>query len=219
MPMGALTIVLADDHHVIRNGLRLLLETKLHAQIVGEGANGADAVALVAREQPDLLIVDVMMPGMNGLEVTRQVRQLAPRTRVLVLSMYGDEAHVRDALRAGATAYVLKDALSDDFIYAIEQAARGQRYLSSALTEQALTWLAEDATAAVPEPAPLTAREREVLCLVAQGHTSADIAGQLVISVRTVDWHRANLLHKLHLHTTADLVRYAIAHGIIDDTE
>lgn len=217
--MAALSIVLADDHHVVRNGLRLLLENKLNAQIVGETANGLDTVALVKQLQPDLLIVDVMMPGMNGLDVTRQVRQVSPRTRVVVLSMYGDEAHVRDALRAGATAYVLKDALSDDFVFAIQQAASGQRYLSPALAEQAITWLAEDAQAGSHEPsALLTTREREILQLVAQGRTSAEIAAQLVISVRTVDWHRANMLHKLGLRTSAELVRYAIERGMLSDT-
>ena len=217
--MGTPTIVLADDHHVVRNGLRLLLENKLHAQIVGEAANGPDTVAMVEALQPDLLIVDVMMPGMNGLDVTRHVRQTVPKTRVVVLSMYGDEAHVRDALRAGATAYVLKDSLSDDFVYAIQQAAQGQRYLSPALTEQAITWLAEDGVTATNEPSGmLTPREREILRLVAQGRTSAEIAAQLVISIRTVDWHRANMLHKLGLHTSAELVRYAIERGILSST-
>jgi two-component system response regulator NreC len=217
--MGALTIVLADDHHVVRNGLRLLLENKLNAQIVGEAANGLDTVAMVAALQPDLLIVDVMMPGMNGLDVTRRVRQVSPGTRVVVLSMYGDEAHVRDALRAGATAYVLKESLSEDFVYAIQQAARGQRYLSPALSRQVITWLAEDAKPATNEPAStLTPREREILRLVAQGRTSAEIAAQLVISVRTVDWHRANMLHKLGLRTSAELVRYAIERGLLSES-
>lgn len=217
--MAALSIVLADDHHVVRNGLRLLLEHKLNAQIVGETANGVDTVAMVAQLQPDLLIVDVMMPGMNGLDVTRQVRQVSGRTRVVVLSMYGDEAHVRDALRAGATAYVLKDSLSDDFVFAIQQAANGQRYLSPALAEQAITWLAEDTQTGTHESsAALTTREREILRLVAQGGTSAEIAAQLVISVRTVDWHRANMLHKLGLRTSAELVRYAIERGMLSDT-
>ena len=214
--MDRLTIVLADDHHVGRDGLRVLLERELDCSVVGEAGDGQEAVALVERLRPDLLIADLMMPGLTGLEVSRRVRQVAPATRVVVLSMHADESYVREALRAGATAYVLKDSLSSDFVTAVRQAAAGRRYLSPLLSERAI-----DAFAAQPTEAPLdldetlTAREREVLYLAARGLTSAAIAERLAIGVRTVDTHRASLMRKLGLHTPVDLVRYAVLRGII----
>ncbi len=214
--MDRLTIVLADDHHVVRDGLRVLLERELDCTVVGEAGDGQAAVALVERLRPDLLIADLMMPGLTGLEVSRRVRQVAPGTRVVVLSMHADESYVREALRAGATAYVLKDSLSSDFVTAVRQAAAGRRYLSPPLSERAI-----DAFATQPTEAPLdleetlTAREREVLYLAALGLTSAAIAERLAIGVRTVDTHRASLMRKLGLHTPVDLVRYAVRRGII----
>ena len=214
--MDRLTIVLADDHHVVRDGLRVLVERELDCTVVGEAGDGQEAVALVERLRPDLLIADLMMPGLTGLEVSRRVRQVAPATRVVVLSMHADESYVREALRAGATAYVLKDSLSSDFVTAVRQAAAGRRYLSPLLSDRAI-----DAFAAQPAEAPLdldetlTAREREVLYLAACGLTSAAIAERLAIGVRTIDTHRASLMRKLGLHTPVDLVRYAVRHRII----
>ncbi|NWF79158.1 MAG: response regulator transcription factor [Chloroflexi bacterium] len=217
--MNGLTLVLADDHHVVREGLRLLLETRLHCRVVGEAATGAEAVALVRQHHPDLLIVDLSMPGMNGIEVIRAVRAQAPETRVIVLSIHGDEPHVREALRAGAMAYVLKEALADDFLHAIAQVAAGQRYLSPRLAERAIRSFASEGQDPGMEAEGLSPREREVLALVAEGLTSAAIAERLGIGVRTVEWHRARLLHKLGLHTVADLVRYALQHGLAPEAE
>lgn len=220
MSTQGLTLVLADDHHLVREGLRLLLETRLHCRVVGEAATGAEAVALVREHHPDILIVDLSMPGMSGIDVTRAVVSQAPKTRVIVLSMHGDEPHVREALRAGAMAYVLKESLADDFLHAIAQVAAGQRYLSPRLAERAISSFAgEPAGAPTANAEHLSPREREVLSLVAQGLTSAAIAERLGIGVRTVEWHRARLLHKLGLHSVADLVRYALQHGLAPETE
>jgi len=218
--MNGLTLVLADDHHLVREGLRLLLETRLHCRVVGEAATGAEAVALVREHRPDILIVDLSMPGMSGIDVTRAVVSQAPETRVIVLSMHGDEPHVREALRAGAMAYVLKESLADDFLHAIAQVAAGQRYLSPRLAERAISSFAgESVGVTASHTEHLSPREREVLSLVAQGLTSAAIAERLGIGVRTVEWHRARLLHKLGLHSVADLVRYALQHGLAPETE
>ncbi|MCS6880843.1 MAG: response regulator transcription factor [Oscillochloridaceae bacterium] len=220
MSTKGLTLVLADDHHLVREGLRLLLETRLQCRVVGEAATGVEAVALVRAHRPDILIVDLSMPGMSGIDVTRAVVSQVPETRVIVLSMHGDEPHVREALRAGAMAYVLKESLADDFLHAIAQVAAGQRYLSPRLAERAISSFAgERAGAATANTENLSPREREVLSLVAQGLTSAAIAERLGIGVRTVEWHRARLLHKLGLHSVADLVRYALQHGLAPETE
>lgn len=220
MSTKGLTLVLADDHHLVREGLRLLLETRLQCRVVGEAATGAEAVALVRAHRPDILIVDLSMPGMSGIDVTRAVVSQVPETRVIVLSMHGDEPHVREALRAGAMAYVLKESLADDFLHAIAQVAAGQRYLSPRLAERAISSFAgERPGAATANTENLSPREREVLSLVAQGLTSAAIAERLGIGVRTVEWHRARLLHKLGLHSVADLVRYALQHGLAPESE
>jgi DNA-binding NarL/FixJ family response regulator len=214
--MSTLTIVLADDHHMIRNGLRLLLESKLDCAIKGEAATGPEAVSLVEQVQPDILIIELMLPGMSGLDVTRRVRQVAPHTHVVVLSMHADEAYAREALRAGATAYVLKESLTDEFVRAIRQAAAGQRYLSPPLAERMIAEYVQPTNESAPDLyATLTARERDVLYLIAQGLTSAAIAQQLTIGVRTVDWHRANMMRKLGLHSVAEVIRYATQRGII----
>lgn len=214
--MSELRIVLADDHHVVRGGLRALLEGELAVKVVGEAGNGPEAVSLVERLQPDLLVVDLMMPGFGGLEVVRQVRLSAPQTRIVILSMHSDESYVREALRAGATAYVLKESLATDFVYALQQAAIGRRYLSPPLSERALDAYAHQASAtALDLYETLTAREREILYMAAQGLTSAEIAERLIIGVRTVDTHRASMMRKLGLHTPLDLIRYAVRRGIV----
>lgn len=214
--MSELRIVLADDHHVVRGGLRALLEGEFACEVVGEAGSGPEAVSLVERLQPDLLVVDLMMPGFSGLEVVRQVRQNAPQTRIVILSMHADESYVREALRVGVTAYVLKESLATDFLFALQQAAQGRRYLSPPLTERALeayAHQASDTTLDLYET--LTTREREILYMAAQGLTSAEIAERLMIGVRTVDTHRASMMRKLGLHTPLDLIRYAVRRGIV----
>jgi two-component system, NarL family, response regulator NreC len=212
----SVTIVLADDHHVMRQGLRLVLEAQEHFQVVAEAGNGLDAIALVERFNPCVLIVDVMMPGFNGLEVTRQVRQRAPRTRVIVLSMYSNEAYVLEALRHGAAGYVLKDAHADELVHAVHEVVAGRRYLSPPLSERAIEAYLQKAQDAVLDPyETLTTREREVLQLAAEGRTNSDIAAALYISPRTVETHRANVMRKLGLQNQADLIRYALQRGLL----
>jgi len=214
--MRTTTIVLADDHQVVRHGLRSLLEAEPDFSVVGETGDGLEAAQLVERLQPDVLVLDLMMPGLNGLEVTRQVSQRSPRTRVVILSMHASEAHVLEALRSGAAAYVLKESTSAELVRAVREAVAGRRYLSSPLSERAIEAYMQKAESAELDPYEmLTAREREVLHLVVQGHTSAEIADRLFISRRTVETHRANLMRKLGLRTHTDLIRYALQRGIL----
>lgn len=214
--MSPLTIVLADDHAVVRSGLRALLESELVCAVVGEAGNGPEALALVERLQPTLLVVDLMMPGLSGLEVARQARQTAPNTKIVILSMHSDESYVREALRVGVTAYVLKEAMSNDFVYALQQAASGRRYLSPPLSEKALdAYASQTVETTLDLYETLTSREREILYLAAQGMTSAEIAERIMIGVRTVDTHRASMMRKLGLHTPLDLIRYAVRRGIV----
>ncbi len=209
------TIVLADDHPIVRQGLKAALDADPDYQVVGEAADGLETLALVERLKPNILIVDVMMPGLNGLEVTRRVAESAPHTRVIVLSMYADEAHVREALKYGAVGYAVKDVDLAELIRGLREVAAGRRYLSPPLSERAIEAYARRAQASDNTHEALTPRERQILQLVAEGHTSAEIAAKLGISPRTVEVHRANLLHKLGLRTQTDVIRYAIRRGIL----
>jgi two-component system, NarL family, response regulator NreC len=212
----AVTIILADDHHMMRQGLRMLLEAEEDFRVVAEAGDGREAVRLAERLTPDILIVDVMMPSLNGLEVTRQVGQRSPRTRVIMLSMYSNEAYVLKALSNGAAGYVLKEATATDLIRAVREVVAGRRYLSPPLSEHAIAAYVEKAQDGLLDPyEALTTREREVLQLAAEGRTNADIAAALCISPRTVETHRAHLMHKLGLHSQADLIRYALRRGIL----
>lgn len=210
-----ITIVLADDHPIVRQGLRALLDAEPEFQVVGEAADGLETIALVERLKPSMLMVDVMMPGLNGMEVTRRVADSSPHTRVIILSIYADEAHVLEALRYGAAGYALKDVDLADLIRGLHEVAAGRRYLSPPLSERAIEAYAKRAAASEDMHEALTPREREILQLVAEGHTSAAIARRLGISPRTVEVHRANLLHKLGLRTQTDLIRYALRRGIL----
>jgi len=214
--MTGTTIVLADDHNVVRQGLRALLETEPDFRIVGEAGDGPEAVHLVERLQPDVLVLDLMLPGLSGLEVTRLVRQGSSQTRVLILSMYADEAYVLRALKNGAAGYVLKDSSAADLVQAVREVAGGRRYLSPPLSERAIERYAQRAEGVTEDSYELlTTREREVLHLAAEGHTSAEIAARLGISPRTAETHRANLMRKLGLESQTDLVRYALRRGIV----
>jgi two-component system, NarL family, response regulator NreC len=210
------TIVLADDHHVVRQGLRALLESEPEISIVGEAADGLEAADLVERFKPDVLVVDLVMPGLGGLEVTRQVGRRSPRTRVVVLSMHANEGYVLEALRNGATAYVLKQCTATELVRAVREAAVGRRYLSPPLSERAIEAYLRRAEATDLDPyETLTSREREVLHLAAEGLSNPDIASRLYVSPRTVEVHRGNLMRKLGLHNQAELIRYAIRRGIV----
>lgn len=211
-----ITLLLADDHAIVRMGLRRLLESEPDLQIVGEVGDGLQVMPEVERSHPDVLVLDVVMPGLNGLEVLRQVKKRAPKTRVIVLSMHSNEAYVFEALRHGAAAYVLKGSHGSELVQAIRSVLAGQRYLSPPLSERAIqTYIEKAEGLAVDVYEQLTPREREVLQLAAEGHSNAEIATRLFISRRTVETHRANVFEKLGFHTQTDLVRYALRRGII----
>lgn len=210
------TIVLADDHHVVRQGLRALLDVEPGFTVVAEAGDGLEAVQLVEQLGPNVLVLDLMMPGLNGLEVTRQLTKHSPKTGIVILSMYANEAYVLEALANGASAYVLKDSDSADLVHAVREVAAGRRYLSPPLSDRAIeVYQAKAKAATLDRYETLTTREREVLQLIAEGHTNTDIASLLGISARTVETHRSNLMHKLVLHTQADVIRYALRRGII----
>lgn len=210
------TIVLADDHHIVRQGLRALLEAEPDFHVIGEAGDGLEAASLVERLQPDVLVLDLVMPGLSGLETTRNVHQRAPRTRVVILSMHADEAYVLEARRNGAAGYVLKNSSLADLVLAVREVAAGRRYLGPPLSECAIEAYIQKRRAAPLDPyETLTTREREVLHLAAVGHGNAAIAARLGISPRTVETHRAHLMDKLSLHNLAELIGYALRRRII----
>jgi two-component system response regulator NreC len=214
--MSATTIVLADDHHVVRQGLRALLEAEPDFTIVGEAADGLEVASLVERLEPDVLVLDLMMPGLNGLDVVRQVSQRALQTRVVILSMHSNEAYVLEALRNGVAGYVLKESTASDLAQAVREAAAGRRYLSPPLSERAIeAYLHKAEATPLDMYETLTGREREVLHLTAEGYNNSEIAERLCISARTVETHRANIMRKLGLRSQTDLIRYAFKRGIL----
>lgn len=211
-----INVVIADDHDVVIHGLKALLESEPGMKVAECATDGLTALQLVERLQPQVLVVDMMMPGINGLEITRQVTRRQPDVRVVMLSMHDNEAYVTEALKAGAMAYVLKASDAGEVILAIREAAAGRRYLSRQLSERAIAAYVErcqDATSLTPPD--LTEREREVLQLVAEGRSTQQIAAALGISPRTAETHRGNMTRKLGLKTQTDVIRYAIQHGVI----
>jgi two-component system, NarL family, response regulator NreC len=206
-------ILLADDHSVVRQGFRLILENQSDMEVVGEASNGREAVTVAEALQPDVVIMDVTMPELNGIEATRRIGELSPRTRVLALSMHKDSVYVREILRAGAKGYLLKDAAGNDLLAAVRAVARGEAYLSPAVSDAVLT----DYRKHVTNPIDLlTSREREVLQMIAEGKTNKEIANSLQLSVYTVEAHRGRIMEKLNLHSTGELVRFALRNGLID---
>jgi two-component system response regulator NreC len=211
------TILLADDHTMVRQGLRALLEEESGFTVVGEAKDGPETIALTESLRPDVLVVDLMMPGVGGLEVMRQVGRKVPSVRFVVLSMYANEAYVVEALRSGAMGYVLKDTGAEELVRAIRHVAQGGRYLSPPLSEKSLEAYLERVRGGGAEEA-LTPREREVLQLCAEGRSNAEIAERLFISPRTAETHRANLMRKLGLHSQAELIHYAFQSGLVPVT-
>jgi two-component system response regulator NreC len=213
---GLTTILLADDHEVVRRGLRALVEAEEGFKLIGETGDGLKAVTLVERLRPDVLVVDVMMPGLNGLDVTLQVTKRSPDTKSIVLSMHSDQSYVLQALRNGASGYVLKESSADELVRAIKEVTAGRRYLSPPLSEHAIQAYVEMAKEASLDPyETLTDRERQVLHLAAEGCNNVEVAARLCISPRTAETHRTNLMRKLDLHGQTDLVRYALRRGVI----
>ncbi len=209
-----ITTLIADDHEIVRRGLRGVLETDSTCRIVAEAADGLAAVQLVALHRPALLILDLNLPRLHGIEVLRQTRTTSPHTRTIILSMHEDEPYVVETLRAGAMAYVLKGSDSRELLHAVREVTAGRRFLSATLSEWAISALVAKPADADPL-ASLTPRERMVLQLAAEGHGNTALAEKLFISPRTAETHRTNLLRKLGLHTQTDLVRFAIRKGLI----
>jgi DNA-binding NarL/FixJ family response regulator len=218
--MSVITVVLADDHHIVRHSLRVMLESKTDFRIVGEAEDGLQALELLERLKPDVIVLDVMMPRLGGLEVARQASKRSPATRVVILSMYADEAYVIEALRAGAQAYVLKSCSPEEFVTAIKEAAVGHSYLSPPLSDLAIrAYISAAQASTLKTPEALTPREREVLHLAAEGYTTTQIAEMLSISQQTAQTHRRNMMHRLKIHNQTELVRYAIEKGILKPGE
>ena len=206
--------VVVDDHAVVRSGIRLLLEREDDLEVVGEAGNGKDAIFAVRALKPDVLLLDVVMPGESGIDVLPSLLKESPQTKVLVLSMQDDPSYVREAFAAGASGYVLKEAADEEVVAAVREIANGGRYVHPALGARMVTAEAEARAAA--EADPLSEREREVLRLLALGHTNQEIAKMLYISVRTAETHRAHIMQKLRISTRAELVRYALAQGLLE---
>ena len=216
--MSDIDVLLADDHAVVRSGLRMLLESQPDMRIVGEAENGRDAVAQTQALKPHVVLMDIEMPDMNGIEATREIKLVAPETAVLALTMYEDDQYFFEMLRAGAAGYVPKRAAPDELVSAIRAVSQGQVFLYPSLAGRLVQdYFQRVDTDEEEELADdLTPREREVLVLVAEGLTNPEIAEQLVISAKTVDRHRENIMRKLNLHSRIDLVKYAIRKGLID---
>jgi DNA-binding NarL/FixJ family response regulator len=209
------TVVIADDHELVRRGLHSLLESVGSCTIVAEVADGLAAAQAVDKHKPALLILDLNMPRMHGLEVLKQVRASSPQTRVIVLSMHNDEPYVIEALRAGAAAYLLKGSESQEIAQAFKDVMAGRRYLSAPLSEWAINALTTRVADTTDPLATLSPREREVLQFAAEGYGNPEIAEKLFISPRTAETHRTNLMRKLALQSQTDLVRFSIRKGII----
>jgi two-component system, NarL family, response regulator NreC len=209
-------IFLADDHPVVRQGMRKLIESEPNFEIVGEAENGLQAVREIMRLKPDIAILDIVMPDISGIEITRQINKRSTITHVIILSMYSDEAFVKDAFRSGAYGYVIKQSPPDTLITAVKEVALGQYYLSPPFSERGVqAYIQINKIEEETDYEHLTRREREMLHLVAGGGTNAGIAEKLNISVHTVEIHRSNMMRKLGLCTQNDLIRYAIQKGII----
>jgi two-component system response regulator NreC len=212
------TVLLVDDHHVVRRGIRALLENEAGILVVGEAGTGVEAARLTQQLKPDVLIIDLMLADMSGLEVIRQLRKRAPATSAVVLSMYGNDCYVVEALQAGAKAYVLKDSPPEELMRAVREAALGRRYLAPPLSDRAIeVYLLRSEDSQLDPYDMLTSREREVLHLAAQGMTSTETANRLCISPRTVEVHRARVMQKLGLHNRTELIHFAIRRGIIPE--
>jgi two-component system, NarL family, response regulator NreC len=211
----SVTIILVDDHPIVRQGLRYLLESEPEFKVMGEAGDGVEALLLAERLKPNILVVDMMMPGLNGLEVLRQIKHISPDTRTIVLSMQSADAYVIEALKNGAAGYVLKETGPGELVNAVREVTRGNQYLSIKLSERLQAGELKIMDTPSDAYETLTTREREILQLTAEGRTSQEIGDKLMISPRTVEVHRSNLMNKLGLHNQTELIRFAIKRGIL----
>jgi len=216
--MTKIRVLICDDHTILREGIRLLLNSQVDMQVVGEAMDGRDAVAKAHALKPDVILMDIAMPSLNGLEATKQIRRDDPNAHVLVLTMYESDEYVAQMLEAGATGYVLKKVAGSQLVYAIRAVYQGEAFLYPSITKR----LVEDYLRRIETGQEralsdtLTDREREILQLIAEGHTSKKIADLLNLSIRTVQNHRAHVMQKLGIHDRGDLIKYAIQKGIIE---
>ncbi|MEX2226003.1 MAG: response regulator transcription factor [Dehalococcoidia bacterium] len=218
MHASRIKVLIVDDHAVLRQALRMLLENQQEVEVVGDAANGREALDAVEKLHPDVVLMDMVMPGLNGLEATRQIRRRAPKAKVLILTGYMEDEQILAALRAGASGYVVKKSDVEELLLGIQSVHRGNTYFSSAISDgdavQDYLWQAKKPEAKSGYDL-LTSREREVLQLIAEGYSNQRIANELFISVKTVEAHKAHIMSKLHAQNRTDLIRYAIRKGIV----
>jgi len=217
--MRKISVLLVDDHTVVRQGLRALLQCEEDIEVVGEAENGRQAVAFARKAAPDVVVMDVAMPLLNGLEATRQVLKLAPTAKVLVLTSYGDDECVEQLMQAGAVGYLVKQTAATDLVKAIREVYRGNAFFSPAIAKRLRDQCREAFSRGQPirkSGSDLTSRESEVLQLIAEGFSNKQIAGELEISIKTVEKHRQQVMNKLNIHDVAGLTRYAIAKGMVE---
>ena len=208
-------VLLADDHAVVRSGVRLLMDAQDDIEVVREAGDGLEAAHLTEKLQPDVVLLDISMPKLNGIAAARRIHAILPSAGVVALTMHDNEAYFYEIVRAGGVGYVLKDAPPEDLILAVRDAAAGDPHVSPTVARRLVPDFARAAAERNGHDDPLTQREREVLALVAEGYTNRQIAADLVVSVKTVETHRANLMQKLDLHDRTELVKYAIRRGLI----
>lgn len=220
--MSPIRVILADDHALVRGGIRALLNTLPDVEVIAEANDGREALSLIEIHQPDIVLMDIAMSGMNGLEATLHAARDFPNVRVIILSMHTNEEYVLQALKAGAAGYLLKDAGTSELELAIKAVARGETYLSPPVSKHVISEYirrvsssSEEEETSGPSLDKLTLRQREILQLIAEGHTTQDIAHVLNLSVKTVETHRAQLMERLDIHDIAGLVRFAIRSGIV----
>lgn len=215
--MEPIRVLLAEDHTIVRKGLRSLLESEAAMAVVGEAADGQEAVRLACELRPHVVVMDITMPLLNGLEATRQIKLHLPETRVVVLTVHTTEEYIYQILKAGASGYLVKQSAPDELVMAIKAACAGQTFLSPAISGVVVEdYIRHAQQSELPDDfSTLTPREREVLQLLAEGHSTREIAALLVVSVKTVESHRSNLMHKLALYNLPDLTRYAVRRGLV----
>lgn len=211
----SIRIIIADDHTLMREGLRSILENELHLHVVGQADTGRSAVELTRRLKPDVVIMDISMPDLNGVEATRQILSINPSTKVIALSMHADKRYVSAMLSAGASGYLLKHSAVDELYRAICMVSENKTYVSAEVAGVVVQdYIRHLKNGKGADTKPLTAKEREILQLIAEGHTMKDIAGRLNVSVPTIETHKQHIMEKLNLHTIADLTKYAVREGL-----